>query len=265
MNLWGKKGVGSVDFCVLKFFSKKNMETTPAQCFRPSPSWVVKKRCVLNVNSMHDRCFAWVLLRARYPVPQHQRRVVVDLLSHLQELVLPEHVTYSIPLDQEVFQQIEALNPWCSFSVFLIGENEGEVQPFYVSQQKYRRPLHVCVGALKHPSSPIAAHYVFLRRLDFLMGKACDFQRFYCENCLQLFRGNTIHPHEKECYGLEKPPNVTFFTSSMHPPDGTLCAYPPCNKPLGKKWAARLRTRQKEFKFFCSRECYQKSICIKHF
>lgn len=171
-------------------------------CYLPSPAWVVKKRTVLNVKAYDLLCFAWVLLRARYPVPQFQRRSVNDLVMHFDELVLPEGVRYPILLDEKIFHDIEQLNPWCSFSVFILGEKEGDVKPFYVSMLKGKRPLHVCVGAIVQPHDPKRAHYVFIRRFDFLMGKACDFQRFYCEKCLALHRANTIRQHEAECYGL---------------------------------------------------------------
>jgi hypothetical protein len=179
----------------------------PASCHIHSPPWIQKKRCVLNINSLDDKCFAWVLLRARYPMPQKKRRTVKDPLSHLHEVVLPEGLHYPIPLDREVYQHIEGLNPWCSFSVFLLGEEEGSVKPYYTSMWKNLRPLHVCIGALlpleelnqgsSHP------HYVFIRRLDFLLGKSCHLQRVYCcENCLALQPAQSIRQHEKECYGL---------------------------------------------------------------
>lgn len=168
------------------------MENTTKQCYRPSPPWVVKKRCALNVRTEDDNCFAWVLLRARYPVPQHKRRQVEDLYWHLNELVLPPNVSFPIPLDKTVFQQIEALNPWCSFSVFLIGEEEGNVQAFYISRQRGQRPLHVCVGALQHPSSTQTAHYISIRQLEVLIGKTC-------EKCLQMIRYCDLSNHEKTC------------------------------------------------------------------
>jgi hypothetical protein len=39
---------------------------------------------------------------------------------------------------------------------------------------------------------------VFIYRLDFLLGKACEFQRFYCKKCLALFRARDIPHHEKK-------------------------------------------------------------------
>jgi hypothetical protein len=122
----------------------------------------------------------------------------------LEELILPPHVTYPFSLDPIIFQQIEALNPWCSFSMFLIGEVEGDVQAVYVTRQRHRRSLHVCVGALRHASSMQSAHYISIRQLDVLIGKTC-------EKCLQLIRYIIIQEHEEACHGCEKEKETTTF------------------------------------------------------
>jgi hypothetical protein len=182
---------------------KKKAKQHVASCFVPCPAWVVRKRCVLNTNSHDNKCFAWVLLRARHPVVQSRRRSVDDLRPHLEEVALPEGVRYPIPLQHEVFHQIEQLNPWCSFSVFILGEEAGSVRSFYVSKLKYQRPLHVCVGAIQHPVNPQHAHYVFIRRFEYLMGKDVNFlQLRYCENCLGEHKTYNIRDHECECYGI---------------------------------------------------------------
>jgi hypothetical protein len=168
------------------------MENTTKQCYRPSPPWVVKKRCALNVRTEDDYCFAWVLLRAKYQVPQHKRRQVDDLYWRLRTVVLPPNVTYPIPLDKNVFQQIEDLNSWCSFSVFVIGEEEGDIEPFYVSHRRAQGLLHVCVGALRNGTDPFSAHYIHIRQLDVLVGKTC-------EKCLKMIRYREIPSHENTC------------------------------------------------------------------
>jgi hypothetical protein len=155
------------------------------------------------VNTNDNKSFAWVLLRARWPAPSTRRRTAHDLAPHLHELVLPENVSFPIPLEETIFQQIENLNSWCSFSVFILRSQKEKVEPFYVSLQKGQRPLHICVGALIPPEYPHRPpHYVFIRRFDFLMGKATCFQRFYCEKCLALCKIYEIREHEKKCYGL---------------------------------------------------------------
>lgn len=80
-----------------------------AGSYVPSPRWVQKKKCVINMHNddeLDDKCFAWVLLRARYPLPKNvggrQRCSVTDLVSHLDEVSLPKGVTYPIPLDDKV-------------------------------------------------------------------------------------------------------------------------------------------------------------------
>jgi hypothetical protein len=75
-----------------------------------TPTWVKNKHAVLNMKppKQHDdKCFAWVLLRARYPLvaSQHggiQYRSITDLVDKLNEVILPAGVTYPIPLRTDV-------------------------------------------------------------------------------------------------------------------------------------------------------------------
>jgi hypothetical protein len=78
-----------------------------AGCYIRSPAWVSKKRAVCNMKTNDDKCFAWVLLRARYPLPKNvggkqRNSVEPELRAHLHEVILPEGIHYPIPLHEKV-------------------------------------------------------------------------------------------------------------------------------------------------------------------
>ncbi len=143
----------------------------------------------------------------------------------LHHVRLPEGIGYPVPLDEEVFNQIEELNPSVSISVFCLGRGKGEITPFYASRRRLEPGrTHVRLGVvqahkpIRIPKSAVGYldtnsyehHFVLLDRFDDIMRVAytavgakgsvgwakCKVKKngkkrsgiHYCDNCLNRFQ-----------------------------------------------------------------------------
>lgn len=192
--------------------------------FLPVPNWIKKdkknKKAMTEglfnpkgrYSTVDNQCLQWCILRHFYPYghPQYPidaekykregryRSNVSDLVDALEAKViapikLPEGVTYPILLKDEVFQAIEALNG-ITLSIFIIGERERQISPYYVSKNKNEQTTpHVRLGliygfpkwskkrksdepeetldvALKR-GDPIVHHFVLIKDLSKILGE----------------------------------------------------------------------------------------------
>jgi hypothetical protein len=94
----------------IKVMKKKKgtAQSRKAGHYLQTPQWIKHKKAVINMKPPQDeddKCFAWVLLRARYPIKHGggiQRQSIGDLRAKLNEVILPSTVTYPIPMKTDV-------------------------------------------------------------------------------------------------------------------------------------------------------------------
>jgi hypothetical protein len=175
--------------------------------FVKTPLWIIEKHAVLNMKppKEHDeKCFAFVLLRGKYPLSSNggkQGSSASDLVCKLNEVILPEGVTYPIPIHTKVFKSIEELNPWCSFSVFHLGRKKGMIRQIYLSDFRHSRGLHLQIGVLTDPTDASKSHFVLIRKMGALLEKKRGGNsREICERCLTFHRPELILEHERVCW-----------------------------------------------------------------
>lgn len=181
--------------------------TRKAGYYVKTPSWIRERKAVINMKppQEHDnKCFAWVLLRARYPLRKGaggiQHQSISDLVSKLHEVKLPNGIQYPIPLHSEVFHAIEQANPWCSFSVFHLSKKKDIIRQVYVSLLRRSRPLHVQIGALTDPKDANKIHFILITRMKALLGGKHKDKQDVCEKCLTLHDPLLIEQHERDCW-----------------------------------------------------------------
>lgn len=113
----------SLEILIMKK-SRGTARSKKAGHYIATPKWIKDKCATINMKppKQHDdKCFAWVLLRARYPIKAKnggiQYRSISDLVEHLHEVILPPGVTYPIPLRTDVRKSFFFV---CSKLTFLI-------------------------------------------------------------------------------------------------------------------------------------------------
>lgn len=166
------------------------------------PKWLRNRR-VANPkppNAKHDhRCFIWAILRSRYPRPSGKKGGYCgDILKKTNEVQLPKGLSFPVTIDDRTLKRIESVNDF-TFSVFALGEKEGEVIPLYVSEErKTKAGGHYLLGLVDNQ------HFVSIPSLSKILRASKTVH--YCENCLASF--NTIENaelHMTHCMGLNEP------------------------------------------------------------
>ena len=141
----------------------------------------------------------------------------------IAHILLPEGVSYPIPLKDSVFAKVEELNG-ISLSIFLIGSKKDEFFPYYASRRMQEGRPHVRLGLLQAqlpdvhrlPNGEASVvgtlqgenrnnHFVLVMNLPGLLGSVSSARRrqkgrviepgapwheeetLYCDNCLNRF------------------------------------------------------------------------------
>lgn len=174
------------------------------------PFWC-KSRRVCNPRPPEKakdvRCFAWAILRGLYPKPKEKKGgYCLDLIDKVDTIALPQGIEYPIPIQDRVLRKIEELNPF-SFSVYAIGEKEGEVTPVYVSSFRNQKRKHLILGLIK------GQHFVLLPGLSQLFHRPSNRTHYYCENCLHSFKSHPrMEEHYLDCVGMNEPTRIRMPT-----------------------------------------------------
>ena len=207
------------------FLQSKRMEITLTE-YRPTNvqrlgdlvgRWVDTPKWLRNnnygiwnpVTGPEGNCFAVCILRARYPKRDKSDLHSVaapfsewsDLEKHMEEVNLGKY-SYPLRLKEKVFNDIERINPWFSFSVFAL-DSKRKMTAIYVSKMKGQRgrKLHVTLGLLTGlpPSCDDeyskVSHFVKINNLaTVLRGRGArrgnhNSTFVACENCLTLHKG----------------------------------------------------------------------------
>lgn len=177
----------------------------------PTPKWLAKKKCSINIqptNSNDDQCFAWCLLRNRYPVKHHGERMG-DLVEHLDEVVLPKGIEYPIRLIPANMAKIEKANPWCSFSVIWLEKGKRSYTPFHSTAN--RKTCHALLGVYQQNGY---AHFILITNgTRFARQRGDGHKQVLCERCLTMHYLAGIQKHEYDC-------KRNFPTRVVVPKDG---------------------------------------------
>lgn len=187
----------------------------------PLPDWLRRRNNVGIFNPRpkpnDDRCLAWCLLRALHPFraagggpmdgatrQAKCRGAVTDL--DIAEFVLPDGLSFPIPIDARALKAVEDVNPSLSFSLFHLGSKKDDIRCLYESRFRGERPIHAQVGLVygKEPDEEGAypSHAVLLSKgLDTLL-----FQKrsvVVCERCLTRHLPENYTKHRDECTRLD--------------------------------------------------------------
>jgi len=105
----------------------------------PTPPWLSKKKCTVNVKNFDSKCFAWSVLAALHPDAHDPNRLYnyVDYENSLSISGL------TFPLAVKDVPKFEKQNQSISVNVLCSGD-EGGFVPLYVSKERYNPIMSTC-------------------------------------------------------------------------------------------------------------------------
>jgi len=214
-----------------------------------TPPWLLKKKAIVNIHNQDDQCFRWALLRGLYwddSLTHRQRQMTWDLEKHFNEIRFPPGLEPPFKANNRVFEKVETLNKErFTFSVFYLGAERMEIEPWYLSQWKLKlrgnrhRVPHFRLGYIDNlearshtPNQP--GHYVLIynwkalckrtpknsgghsqRRINKETLEKEVYHYDYCERCLCNFAEDRIDEHEDLCRG-NKPCSIVMPKPGSH-------------------------------------------------
>lgn len=199
----------------------------------PTPTWLARKKAVLNIANPDDKCFIWSLLRGLHwddSVRHRKLESIEDLRLFYDEIILPPKLAVPFKAKNHLFEKIETLNKdKFTFSVFYLGQDFMDIQPWYLSQWKHklqanhRKVRHIRLGFIDKPNSESSVqkgHYVIIYNWKALCVKpnkgghgqyrldGSTYVHDYCERCLCAFDPDKLANHEEMCRGNKPAPIV---------------------------------------------------------
>ena len=165
----------------------------------PTPAWLRKKRCVINVQNPpgDERCFLWAVLSALYPADYHvdrlskylphQHRVNVD---GLQFPLLPKNVA-----------KFERQNPTIAVHVLSYDASTKSFIVVYLSPETSREHV-ITLLLLDSDDGQPRRHYIWVKNLSALVCRRSKkkTKQHVCLSCLQAFsRADVLEQHSRCC------------------------------------------------------------------
>ena len=135
---WNSRGSGFVLEHITKFvLCISKHRPLHGSTYIPTPPWLSKKQCVVNVKNFDSKCFVWSVLAALHPPKYHP-----DRLSNYMNYENSLNISgLSFPLAVKDVPKFKKQNPSISVSVICRGDDGGFV-PLHVSKEQ-GRPHHV--------------------------------------------------------------------------------------------------------------------------
>jgi hypothetical protein len=127
----------------------------------PTPKALATKRALINVFNQDDMCFAWAVLSALHS-PKYHAQKVFNYRKHLNSIDLTG-IKFPTPINQ--VGRFEKNNPTLSINVYVLGKDEKEIIPKYVTKCG-KRQKHIDLLLL---TSGDKSHYVWIKNMSALI------------------------------------------------------------------------------------------------
>ena len=153
----------------------------------PTPQWLAKKQCVVNVKNFDSKCFVWSVLAALHPGAHNP-----DRLSNYMDYENSLNISgLTFPLAVKDVPKFEKQNPLISVNVLCSGDEGGYVL-LHVSKE--RDHLHH-VNLFLIEGADESKHYVWVKNLSRLVAGRTKTHcpAFVCNHRLHPFRTKDVH------------------------------------------------------------------------
>jgi hypothetical protein len=147
----------------------------------PTPKVLMAKRALINVFNQNEMCFAWAILSALHTPTYHAERVT-NYRRYLNSINL---TGIKLPTSINQVGRFEKNNPTLSINVYVLGKNEKEIIPKYVTKcgkrQKHNDLLLITSGD--------KSHYVWIKNMSALISHRSKTKHavFVCPHCIHPF------------------------------------------------------------------------------
>jgi hypothetical protein len=126
-----------------------------------TPTSLIGKRAVVNVQNFDNECFRWAILSALYPVSRHANRVS-QYARYVSE-VNWDGLRFPVTLAQ--IRLFERNNCNLTINVYVYQEETGDVIPVYLTKYGVRMK-HIDLLLLKNDN---ASHYLWIKNMSALV------------------------------------------------------------------------------------------------
>jgi len=165
--------------------------------YLPTPDWLERKRCIVNVNNKDQRCFLWSILAALFPASSNISRLG-HYINH-QSAVDITGLDYPVLTKQ--IPHFENNNPEISINVLTVDEDAKSFCVEYLSPHR-ARTHHIIFLLLEDPSNPAKRHYTYVKNMSALVSHRTkrDGKTYVCNSCLHPFKKEeTLDRHIPFC------------------------------------------------------------------
>ena len=164
---WNGRGSGFVIDRVLRFVVCINAyRPLQGSTFIPTPEWLKRKRCIINVENKTDRkCFIWSVLSSLYPPTSHPERISRYIMY--QDKLNVKGLEYPVPT--KLIPLFEKNNPSIAINV-LYPDADSKSKGFHILYRSpHRDRKHVNLLLLDDPENPYKNHYVWVKNMGALV------------------------------------------------------------------------------------------------
>ena len=147
----------------------------------PTPGYIARKRCVVNVENNDELCFVWALLSCLFP-KETNKNVLTHYIKHKSCLNLDGLV---FPLEPKSIPQFEKQNPTISVNVLSLDSDSRGFSVQYLSPERDREH-HVNLLLLDDGNK---RHYVWISNMSRLVAGRTNHTgaTHVCNSCLHPF------------------------------------------------------------------------------
>jgi hypothetical protein len=174
-----------------------------AEGYIPTPEYLLKKHCIINVKNNDNQCFKWAVLSAMHPAVSHSDRVG-NYKKYDGELNFDN---INFPVEIGDIPKFENQNDSISINVFEpTGFPHYGVNPLYVSDHYYRE-FNIDLLLLGDNSN---YHYVWIKNFSALISNYSKYKgkHLYCRRCISYVTTNQelLDRHIIDCKGVSESP-----------------------------------------------------------
>jgi hypothetical protein len=143
----------------------------------------------------------WCILRHLYQeAPNRNVNRITDLRDKIVVFDQKTRMELASNFNEENLKNFERANN-LRINIYLIGDKEGEVDPWYLSDNENGVLLNLGLIHRKDENS-LVFHYVLIKNLANIVKRDRSNHKYYvCDRCLYLCQGEeALNRHKKDCY-----------------------------------------------------------------
>ena len=208
IDKWTKEGSGwVVSRVVCLYVNIAKYTPLKGSSYVDLPSYLRKKKAIVNVKNHDQQCLKWALLSARFPVKKNSDRVT-SYINNETELNFTG-VDFPTPLSQ--IPKVELQNN-LGINVFGYSESAG-IHPLYITKDNDKSPINLLlISEVK--DGKVNSHYCWIKNFNRLCSaeNKHNGETFFCLRCITPhWTKQTLEDHLIHCKGVDAPPCHAVF------------------------------------------------------